>query len=282
MAAWPAEVKAFPDEPYSLDEAPDGVRDDALHIWADLAFSKGNRGDGSGVLALSPLFGVRVQFAKHVIMDAQWGLSYAKVDVINADSESSVRLGNPFLGFHYQGGKKTFSYRAGIGLTAPAATLPDEIDERPTAQTAYTYAAGMRGNWNYFLWYAHAMTVYIPVRVERRKPSGFIWGAEFGAGIMISLNDKNINAKNVPIIQMEGDVGYQATKWLRVGSRFALVIMTNFDAEKTQVSAEPYARFGNETGFGAIRLLLNLDNPHGFSLDKQEIWGLRFGGGFSF
>jgi hypothetical protein len=77
-------------------------------------------------------------------------------------------------------------------------------------------------------------------------------------------------------------MGYQATDWLRVGSRFSLVLIPKFREQNTQLAVEPYLRFGNEKAFGAIRVNINIDNPWGFSFDARQVWGLRIAGGASF
>ena len=68
-------------------------------------------------------------------------------------------------------------------------------------------------------------------------------------------------------MQMVAMMGYHATDWLRVGSRFSLVLIPKFSLANTQLAVEPYLRFGNDNAFGAIRVNINLDNPYGFSFD---------------
>ena len=83
-------------------------------------------------------------------------------------------------------------------------------------------------------------------------------------------------------MQMAAMMGYQATDWLRVGSRFSLVLIPKFNEQNTQLAVEPYLRFGRDNAFGAIRVNINLDNPWGFSFDARQVWGLRIAGGAAF
>ena len=83
-------------------------------------------------------------------------------------------------------------------------------------------------------------------------------------------------------MQMAAMMGYQATDWLRVGSRFSLVLIPKFKEQATQMAIEPYLRFGSDNAFGAIRVNVNLDNPWGFSFDARQVWGLRIAGGAAF
>ncbi len=278
----PGKASAFPDEPYSLDEG-EKAHTKRFHILGELGLFAGNLEDGQKRVLLSPLFDMRLQLAYSVLFQITWGMSYANIDNDQGESENSFRIGNPYAAFHYQGKKKQFSYRLGVGVTIPAATLPDDNAERITAQTAYTLAAAMRGNTGFWLWDAHSVSVIVPVAFERRKPSGFLWGMYLDTGVMIKINDKNNrDKKNDFIMQTVGMMGYQATDWLRVGSRVSLVLIPKFSGAKTQLAVEPYLRFGNENAFGAIRLNVNLDNPWGFSFDKGQVWGLRIAGGAAF
>ena len=286
-ALWlaPGEARAFPDEPYSLDEGKK-AHTKRFHILGELGMFAGKRGTEDASqrsIIMSPLVEMRLQLAYSVVMQAVWGMSYANVDLDDADPDNSFRVGNPYLAFHYQGKKGQFSYRVGAGVTAPAASLPDDINDRNTAASAYDLAAGLRGNTMFWLWDPHTVSVIIPMAFERRKPSGFLWGAYLDTGALIKLNDKNARTSKTDfLMQMVAMMGYQATDWLRVGSRFSLVLIPKYRERHTQLAVEPYLRFGRENAFGAIRLNITLDEPFGFSFDSRKVWGLRIAGGASF
>jgi len=286
-ALWlaPGEARAFPDEPYSLDEGKK-AHTNRFHILGELGMFAGKRGTEDASqrsIIMSPLVEMRLQLAYSVVMQAVWGMSYANVDLDDADPDNSFRVGNPYLAFHYQGKKGQFSYRVGAGVTAPAASLPDDINDRNTAASAYDLAAGLRGNTMFWLWDPHTVSVIVPIAFERRKPSGFLWGAYLDTGALIKLNDKNARTSKTDfLMQMVAMMGYQATDWLRVGSRFSLVLIPKYRERSTQLAVEPYLRFGRENAFGAIRLNINLDEPFGFSFDSRKVWGLRIAGGASF
>jgi len=286
-ALWlsPGEARAFPDEPYGLDEGKK-AHTKRFHVLGELGMFAGKRGDEDNPqrsIIISPLIEMRLQLAYSVLMQVVWGMSYANVDLDDADPDNSFRVGNPYIAFHYQGKKGQFSYRVGAGVTAPAASLPDDINDRNTAASAYDLAAGLRGYTMFWLWDPHTVSVIIPIGFERSKPSGFLWGAYLDTGALIKLNDKNPRTSKTDfLMQMVAMMGYQATDWLRVGSRFSLVLIPKFNERKTELAVEPYLRFGSDNAFGAIRLNINLDQPFGFSFDKRKVWGLRIAGGAAF
>ena len=286
-ALWlvPGEARAFPDEPYTLDEGKKG-HVNRFHVLGELGMFAGKLEGNQRSIIMSPIIEMRFQLAYSVIMQATWGMSYANVDRDpdgNIEPTNSFRVGNPFLAFHYQGRKGQFSYRAGVGVTAPAASLPDDIIDQVAAASAYYLAAALRGNTGFWLWDPHTASVIVPLAFERYKPSGFVWGAYLDTGALIKLNDKNARTSKTDfIMQMAAMMGYNATDWLRVGSRFSLVLIPKFKEQNTQLAVEPYLRFGNDNAFGAIRVNINLDNPYGFSFDARQVWGLRIAGGAAF
>lgn len=283
-ALWlaPQKARAFPDEPYSLDDGTK-AHTERFHVLGEIGLFAGKLEGDQRSIVVSPLIELRLQLAYSVLMQVVWGMSYANVDRDDADPDNTFRFGNPYVVFHYQGKKNQFSYRIGVGGTIPAATLPDDVVAQVTAASAYYLAAAIRGNNMFWLWDPHTASVIVPVAFERQKPSGFLWGAYLDTGALIKLNDKNARTSKVDfIMQMAAMMGYQATDWLRVGSRFSLVLIPKFADAKTQLAVEPFLRFGSDNAFGAIRLNINLDNPNGFSFDSRQVWGLRIGGGAAF
>ena len=278
----PGEARAFPDEPSTLDEGKK-AHTKRFHVLGELGTFAGKLEGDQRSIVMSPLVEMRFQLSYSVMMQAVWGMSYANVDRDDAEPDNTFRFGNPYVAFHYQGRKNQFSYRLGLGVTVPAATLPEDIVDRVTAQSAYSLAAAIRGNTGYWLWDPHTVSVIIPIALERYKPSGFVWGAYLDTGALIKLNDKNPRTSKTDfLMQMAAMMGYQANDWLRVGSRFTLVLIPKFNEQKTQLAVEPYLRFGNDNAFGAIRVNVNIDNPWGFSFDKRQVWGLRIAGGAAF
>lgn len=283
-ALWlaPGKARAFPDEPYSLDDGKK-AHTERFHILGELGLFAGKLEGDQRSIVVSPLVEMRLQLAYSFLMQAVWGMSYANLDREDADPDNTFRFGNPYIAFHYQGKKNQFSYRVGLGVTIPAATLPDDINDQVTAASAYYLAAAIRGNRMFWLWDPHTVSVIVPVAFERTKPSGFLWGAYLDTGALIKLNDKNARTSKTDfIMQMAAMMGYQATDWLRVGSQFSLVLIPKFREQNTQLAVEPFLRFGNDNAFGAIRVNVNLDNPWGFSFDSRQVWGLRIAGGAAF
>ncbi|MGB8222997.1 MAG: hypothetical protein WCF10_10425 [Polyangiales bacterium] len=278
----PDGARAFPDEPYSLDE---GVKAHTkrFHILGEIGLFAGKlEGDQKSVV-VSPLIEMRLQLAYSVLLQVVWGMSYANVDRDQASPDNSFRVGNPLVAFHYQGKKGQFSYRFGLGATIPVSSLPNDFNAQVTAASAYALAAAIRGNTGFWLWDPYTVSVIVPVAFERRKPSGFLWGAYLDTGALIKINNKNPRTQKTDfIMQMAAMMGYQATDWLRLGSRFSLVLIPKYKEQNTQLAVEPFLRFGHDNGFGAVMLNINIDNPWGFSFDKRQVWGLRIGGGAAF
>ncbi|MCZ6807000.1 MAG: hypothetical protein O7F08_08615, partial [Deltaproteobacteria bacterium] len=171
-AAWlsPGGARAFPDEPNSLDEGAN-AHSKRFQILGELALFGGDiEGDAKAIL-LSPIFELRLQLAEHWLLDAAWGLAYVNLDA-DAGADNSFRPGNPWIAFYYQGVKGQFSYRFGLGVTVPVASLPDEITTpaQVTAATAYSLAAAVRGKTMYWLWDPPSVSIIGPMAFARRTP----------------------------------------------------------------------------------------------------------------
>lgn len=276
------EAHAYPAEPYSLDEGRK-AHTKRFHILGELGMFAGKLEGDQRSIVMSPLVEMRFQLAYSVLMQVMWGFSYANVDLEDADAANTFRVGNPYAAFHYQGKRNEFTYRVGLGATVPAASLSDDIVDRVVQSQAYYLAAALRGNTDLWLWDPHTVSVIIPVGFERIKSTGFLWGAYLDTGALIKLSDKNARTSKTDfLVQMAAMMGYQATGWLRVGSRFSLVVIPKWKEQNTQLAVEPFLRFGNDSAFGAIRVNINLDNPWGFSFDARQVWGLRIAGGAAF
>ena len=283
----PGEARAFPEEPYSLDEGRK-AHTKRFHLLGELGLFAGKLEGEQRSIVLSPLLEMRFQLTYNFLMQVQWGMAYANVDLDpdgNIPPDNTFRFGNPYVAFHYQGKKKQFSYRIGAGVGIPVASIPGDVPDQGqiTAASAYSLSAAIRGNTSFWLWDPHTVSVIVPIGFERRKPSGFLWGAYLSTGALIKLNDKNARTSKTDfIMEMAAMMGYQATAWLRVGSRFTLVLIPKYVEQNTQLALQPYLRFGNENAFGSIKVNINLDNPYGFSFDARQVWGLLLAGGASF
>ncbi len=244
----------------------------------DTAIHAGSPG-GDSAFFISPLFHVDFRLSERLSVVGAWGLAHATVNT-NDGRATQVRPGNPYAALVYTRRSGEWRYFAGLGGTAPVAILPGDVNARLEVQTAFTYAAAMRGNWNYWLWDHDAFSIVSPFGIERRKANGFIWGLEGGIGVMVPI--RSVNERLDVSVQTAADLAYQALPWLRAGGRMSLVVMPRFTGQKTQLAAEPYVRVHNDRWFGNLSVLMNIDRPHGFGFDRGGIWSLRLGGGLNF
>jgi hypothetical protein len=96
---------------------------------------------------------------------------------------------------------------------------------------------------------------------------------------MIDTADADRDAE-VPIqIAVEG--GARLGRMFVLGGRFQTVFWAT-DQDLTQLALVPFVRLEGESGFGYLRMTINLDEPYGFAFDDDGIWGLHAGGGARF
>ena len=75
----PGEARAFPDEPYSLDEGRK-AHTKRFHLLGELGLFAGKLEGEQRSIVLSPLLEMRFQLTYNFLMQVQWGMAYANVD----------------------------------------------------------------------------------------------------------------------------------------------------------------------------------------------------------
>ncbi len=114
---------------------------------------------GESAFSISPLIGISAPVGFNE-MELWWGFSGLSItDAPNAldpgttEDQGTFKIGNPYLAYFFAWRKLERQMRAGIGLSAPAATLrTDNFNDTLLDVLAYGRAAGMRGMRDYWLW----------------------------------------------------------------------------------------------------------------------------------
>ncbi|MFW6051901.1 MAG: hypothetical protein ACODAU_12045 [Myxococcota bacterium] len=241
-------------------------------------------GDLGGAQALlqSPLVGFWYAITEHFVMSADWGMAYYRENA-GGDASRTFRFGNPMVSGYYVGRFGSLKLYAGLGVAAPAATLPDGPDPDTTlAARAYMSALATRGGWNSFLWIPEAASLVFPVRFESAGVRHLLLAADAAMGVPIFLDGRGAGL----VFQTAGEVGYRSEHF-SIGARMQLFWWALDDRpfigdDMAQMSLEPFLRVDFGRPFLHARLTMNLDEPFGFSFDDGGIWGLHLGGGVEF
>ncbi len=246
-------------------------------FWYDHDFG------GVEVFSFSPLVHGRFQLTRALEIDAKWGFSYGSVSAA-ADTpfgristgDSGVVAGDPYVALLYVHRSRSFVLHLGGGVALPV------LQDSGGGEDAATFgAAAVRGWWDRWLWLPDRLTIVAPIELSH-DVGHIVWKVE---GALAFLGDTGPAApRNDLMFQAAGSLGFHVGSMFVFGGRLQLVwlITGPSRADNAQTAIEPYMRIGNDRGWFAARLTINLDHPLGFAFDNGGVLGFHLGGGFRF
>ncbi len=255
---------------------------------------------GESAFSISPLIGISAPVGFNE-MELWWGFSGLSItDAPNAldpgttEDQGTFKIGNPYLAYFFAWRKLERQMRAGIGLSAPAATLrTDNFNDTLLDVLAYGRAAGMRGMRDYWLWAPETLSAVGHFDFYYRWANGIILGGEVDVAAMLGVGDND--ATNL-LAQAIGEVAYDS-RYVRgaLSASYATmplaeevgttegpggVDLPEFrypfdDSDNDQIAVAPSARF---RVIGAVDIvttfMINIDEPFGLSFDDDRMWGV--------
>lgn len=236
----------------------------------------------TSVFVLTPYAQGNFRLARSFELEVKWGFSYGSIEgdfgvppLVARVDESGVVIANPQIGALWAHDGPVM-IRLGGALVLPLLDVDD-----PGQQTAAGLGSAIRGLHDLWMWSEGFMSLVAPVYFEGGSGS-LVWEAEGALGFMIPVRD-DAGDDTEFVFQTAGGLGGRVGSMV-IGGRLRLVwLMSGPDGgDNAQLSMEPFIRIGSETGYFSARLLLNLDEPFGFALDEDGVWGLHMGGGFAF
>jgi hypothetical protein len=212
---------------------------------------------------------------------------------------SAFRAGNPFFGIRagtQQGGPDDqWRARGGIGLTLPLSNLYDDFGGGPGLNHGiFTWAIGpgMQGGYDNWLYTPLNMAVVFRGDFEYRGEA-FGVGVDGAVGLMMPVEYRGRTGNTLVQMQIGGFVAGRPIPELALGLRAqtVLLIPTGMGTRaEGLVALVPFVRGEFEGGaFLESRLVMNLDDPYGFSFDSGSIamgalrvWAVQLNAGADF
>ena len=281
-AAWVALAAAPAQAQYT---GPRQIQPTDSAVWGELGFFAGS--DRIGTTDVDTTF-FRTLLRAYIGVGSlelpfAWGFAFTSFDAGGAD-DSAFRFGNPFAGLNFKLEKRDFVLRIGGGVALPVATVDDDasLDEALTQVFALQGAAAIVGLWDTWLWAPDRFTIVAPSFRMDGRGGDFVWAAEAALGVLIDTSDADRDAEVAIQAAVEG--GARLGRMFVLGGRFQTVLWATpeDDEDLTQLAFVPFVRLEGESGFGYLRMTINLDEPYGFAFDDRGIWGLHAGGGARF
>ena len=258
----------------TLVGATRSARAEIVDLWADIGFYTGDFGDSDfSVTAIAPSAGLRLHLGP-VLGEGRLGF----VTISPEEGDGATRLENPWLAGYMAGSAGPLSYRYGVGLALPLSGADDAID-----QAALGIGGALDGFWNFWLFAPEQLGIAVPVHVEFAVPVVLTVIGEAGFGILIDTGDYAEGTEDDGLdagLQLAGEVRIDAIPVVKPGLRLQTVIaLTAEDVDDaSQSSIVPYLRAAFGPAWAQLGIVLNVDDPFGFSSDFS-VWGLHLSGG---
>lgn len=246
----------------SAQEAPAQAAPPTATVYLDLGLGGVDTSVGpidASLVGFSPVLGGSYQVTPWLKLDAALLFSLGTVSV-GDNSETSFRMGNPYLDARYTYANGGLSLEAGLGLAFPVASLDtDSPAELAASSGALSSGLWMRGATSPWSFSADTLTVLVPFNVTYKidgAPVMLRGGAALGGLIGVRDNDgSNFYG------QFDVGAGYLFSDF-EAGLRF-LFLGVEGPGDNFFVSTSPYfrANFGNYFAQAAIHV--NLTETHG-------------------
>ncbi len=238
--------------------------------WAEVGLHA-RAGDEPGRLMASPVGAAYYRLADPVYVTVALG-AIGKLTFEGDDAfEVDAYVGNPYLGFGLDIPVEGVDVGLTGGFTVPIATEGGVL--------AFSYAQGMRGAWEQWLWATRRLSLVGGMRFDAEGVGPLRFGGEFGIAPMFWFGEGTAATRLV----MQGSM--QASTVLAgvidVGLR-GLGVGAGGDSP-TQASTEVFA---NVQGPGQriyhARFTIPLNEPYGFAFSPGGHWALHLGAGMVF
>ena len=224
-------------------------------------------------------------------VEVVWAMArYAQTVTSGGDelSSSTFRLSNPSLTYFFTWRTLSRQLRLGVGGTAPVARLRTEKDgQQLTDLAALGFARSAFGGREQWLWAPDSMSLLAHFDYLYRSRSGFIAGTRVVAAPSVRVGDSynfSDGAVSEPddfgvFGQADVELAFD-TELLRTALKASYNIDALSDAEqdlKDQISADLEFRIRFETVDLLVGMMMNIDEPAGFSFDDGKVWSARIG-----
>jgi hypothetical protein len=236
---------------------------------ATLAISRSSQTNSSltvGTPVLRGLFSIK----PHILAEIDWGFAL----MLDSESSTFARSGNPWAKGWYRGEWGRLRWYAGVGITAPIASVSISPDGR-NQRALYDQSAAAWGLWDDWRWTPGRMAVPIPAALSFALSPRVIATAEGALAPVFGVRN--------------GESGTDLLAQLAVGARFLLphdlwlcprlqaVLLPSTSVDQLQTAAGLRVEWTPRFGRFFVGALVNLDEPLGVFGRGTQNWGIHLG-----
>lgn len=218
--------------------------------------------DGAGYSLLQPTAMAAFRF-REVVIEGALPFAYFHENNQPGKDYDRAALGNPWAALLYLPDCDCGLSRLSLGVAAPVVGSGDKLE-----MAASWLARGANGDWDGYLWRPDMLPLV--VGASTLKELGrfqFVWDADLVFGMPGGGRDFDFGA------QMAGEADVMFGWQSMLGARIAGTLYPTLPGDAFQSSITTFFRYMRTQDSFALRFVLNLDPPFGFSFSRDGMWG---------
>ena len=232
-----------------------------IGLGFDLNTFFGYRHDaGYSFVTPTPLVSLRI---RELVIESALPFAYVHENNDPGEDQDLVALGNPWFALAYLPDCECGLSRLSLGMAAPVARDDDTL-----ARELYALARGANGEWDGYLWLPDALPLVLGA--SARKDIRFIrlaWDVDLIVSLPGGGRETEFGA------QAAGELDFLFDWQSTLGFRISGVSYPTLPGDNFQSALTTYFRYSTVSNSFALRFVLNLDPPAGFSFTDDGMWG---------
>lgn len=200
---------------------------------------------------------------RELVIEGALPLAYFHENNEPGADKNRAALGNPWGALLYLPDCECGLSRLSLGVAAPVVGDSDGLE-----QTASWLARGANGDWDGYLWQPDMLPLV--AGASTLKELGrfqLVWDADLIFGMPGGGRDFEFGA------QMAGEADVMFGWQSMLGARISGVLYPTLPGDSFQSAFTTFFRYMRTSDSFALRFVLNIDPPFGFSFSRDGMWG---------
>lgn len=219
-----------------------------------------------GTPVLRGLFAITSRF----LIEGDWGFAV----MLDSESSTTARSGNPWLKGWYRGKRGRLTWQAGLGVTAPLASVSIEPDGR-IQRALYNQSAAAWGLWDDWRWTSGRMAAPIPATFSYTLSPRLIAIVEAALAPTVGVRSGESGTDLLAQLALGARLLLVYDLWLC--PRLQAVLLPSASVDRLQTAAGLRVEWAPRFGRFFLGALVNLDEPLGVFGRGSQNWSIHLG-----
>lgn len=236
---------------------------------ATLALSRSSETNSSLTVGTPVLRGL-VSIRPHVLAEIDWGFAL----MLDSEWSAFARSGNPWAKGWYRGERGRVHWYAGVGITAPLASVNISPGGR-NQRALYDQSAAAWGLWDDWRWTPGRMALPVPAALSFAFSPRVIATAEAALAPVFGVRN---GASGTDLLgQLALGARFLLVRDLWLCPRLQAVLLPSASVDQLQTAAGLRVEWTPRFGRFFLGALVNLDEPLGVFGRGTQSWGIHLG-----